>query len=118
MPPDWERPSRSKGEPQANKKQSSPKAAKTSASKKDTYKIYGKKAGQPVHTRVKGKVYVPTGQTKFVPGNAARISINNDKAKVSAVDGDWTQTWSPTDENVASLIDRLVLENIVKSAFV
>jgi curved DNA-binding protein CbpA len=104
-PPAANEPNKSKPEPGAAGKE---------------YKIYGRKAGKPVHTRYKGRVYTPSGQTKFKPGNKAQVGLGSDgRLSVHGKDpqsGNWTQSWDETNESLKTTINNLVLEFIVEQA--
>jgi curved DNA-binding protein CbpA len=84
---------------------------------KKTYKVYGRKAGRPVHTRYKGKAYGPGPKTntQFVPGQDAEVSMDGEKLRVKKTTSDHTQTWDPVDE-ARRVIDELVIEHIVRVA--
>lgn len=78
-----------------------PRVPREPAPRKDreSYKIYGKKGGQPVHTRLKGRAYTPTGETGFKPGDSAKLARGDgDTLAVSTMGGDRTQVWSGYDE--------------------
>lgn len=62
---------------------------------KKTYKIYGKLKSAPVHTRLKGKAYVGSKETKFSPGEQANVEPEGDKLRVKKVDSDHSQLWDP-----------------------
>ena len=69
---------------------------------KASYKVYkgGARYGnKPVVTRVKGRVYGPSGETKFSPNDQAVASVDGDKLKVKKPDSDHTQSWDPVDES-------------------
>lgn len=67
----------------------------TSTGIKKTYKIYGKLKSAPVHTRLKGKAYVGSKETKFSPGEQANVEPEDDKLRVKKVDSDHSQLWDP-----------------------
>jgi len=65
---------------------------------KETYKVYpggARYAGAPVVTRVKGKVYRGPHDSKFKPGEQARVGLDGDKLRVTKTDSDHAQTWEP-----------------------
>ena len=66
------------------------------------YKIYkgGAKYGdKPVVTRYKGKVYGPSGETRFSPNEQGMVSPSTDgKLTVKKADSDHTQTWDSVGE--------------------
>ena len=65
---------------------------------KINYKIYGRKAGKPAHTRLKGQAYGAPADTQFAPGEQAVIQATDDgKLKVKKVGGDHEQTWDPVE---------------------
>lgn len=73
----------------------------TRGGKKTTYKIYnGTGTGKavtgssPIHTRIKGKVYAPTGISKFRPGRTAAVEPDGEDLKVSDPDTGHTQKWT------------------------
>jgi len=83
------------------------KPAQARGGNKTTYKIYpgGKRFdGKPVHTRLKGQAYAPSGQTQFKPGEQGVLSVDNGKLKVKKPDSDHTQTWDPVDESARPIL--------------
>ena len=69
--------------------------------KKSTYKIYnGTGTGKavtgssPIHTRIKGKVYAPTGISKFRTGQQAAVEPDGEDLKVSDPSTGHTQKWT------------------------
>ena len=65
---------------------------------KVSYKIYGRKAGKPAHTRLKGQAYGAPTDTQFTPGELAVLQGTDDgKLKVKKVGGDHEQTWDPVE---------------------
>ena len=85
---------------------------KARASKK-TYKIYGSKRGKPIHTRVGGRVYIPTGQSKFSKGDNPEVVVGSDgRASVIDPQTGHTQYWDGFDE-VKTWVNDLVIEALV-----
>lgn len=81
---------------------------------KATYKIYGahhdaQLGTSPLHTRIKGKVYIPTQASKFKKGDEAEIAVEpgGKKLSVKKPDSDHTQTWTAK-ESFELLIHDLV----------
>jgi hypothetical protein len=65
---------------------------------KVSYKIYGRKAGKPAHTRLKGQAYGAPADTQFTPGELAVLQATDDnKLKVKKIQGDHEQTWDPVE---------------------
>lgn len=81
---------------------------------KSVYKIYGKKGGKPVHTRLKGRAYIPGGdETSFKPGMQASLSASDgDSINVKDPSSDHTQSWVGVDEGLKRLIRAMVTEAI------
>lgn len=92
-----------------------PAAAKAA---KSSYKIYPgsrKYGGKPVVTRVKGKVYGPSGETQFSPNEQGEMSVGTDgKLSVKKQGSDHTQTWDPVEESGSPKHDALVREALKK----
>lgn len=88
------------------------RAAKTS------YKIYPgskKYGGKPVVTRVKGKVYGPSGETQFKPNEQGEMSLGDDgKLSVKKPGSDHTQVWDYVEESGSPRHDALVREALRK----
>jgi len=68
---------------------------------KTTYKVYnGTGTGKavtgssPIHTRIKGRVYAPTGISKFKPNDKASVAIDPDGKSAKVTDGDRSQVWT------------------------
>lgn len=68
---------------------------------KSTYKVYnGTGTGKPVigsspiHTRIKGKVYAPTGISKFKANDKPTVAIEPDGKSAKVSDGDRSQVWT------------------------
>lgn len=100
------------GTPPPSAKRPEP-TGKARASKKN-YKVYGPKRGAKIHTRVGGRVYIPTGQTKFSKGDNPEVAVGSDgRASVMDPKTGHTQTWDGFDEAV-KYINRLVLEAVMK----
>lgn len=81
---------------------------------KPTYKIYGahhdaKLGSSPLHTRIKGKVYIPTQTSRFKKGDDAEVAVEpgGKKLSVKKPDSDHTQTWTAK-ESFELLIHDLV----------
>lgn len=65
---------------------------------KVSYKIYGRKAGKPAHTRLKGQAFGAPNDTQFAPGELASLQGTDDgKLKVKKLQGDHEQTWDPVE---------------------
>lgn len=86
--------------------------------KKTSYKIYnGTGTGKavtgssPIHTRIKGKVYAPTGISKFRPGKTAAVEPDGEDLKVSDPDTGHTQKWTKRESFERLLRDFVKLVN-------
>ena len=83
------------GEPAAAREPREPGAPR---GPKVSYKIYGRKAGKPAHTRLKGQAYGAPMDTQFAPGELASLQATDDgKLKVKKMQGDHEQTWDPVE---------------------
>lgn len=87
--------------PAPAKPAATPAAPAAKGGKKTTYKIYnGTGTGKavtgssPIHTRIKGKVYAPTGISKFRTGQKAAVEPDGEDLKVSDPDTGHTQKWT------------------------
>lgn len=87
--------------------------ASVSSGKKELYKIYGpqhspKSGSTQLSTRVKGRVYVPSGPSRFKKGQQARMAVDGDRLSVSDPESNHTQKWKAFEALVrefVSLID-------------
>lgn len=103
--------------PKGQKPEQKPPTGKGQPGKKD-YKIYGKKGKAPVHTRFGGKVYAPTGPTRFRNGDKASVGLGSDgRLGVHSQDGR-NQTWDASNESVQVLVDEMVTQFIVEQMIV
>ena len=85
----------------------------TSPQSKSSYKIYGRNKGSPLHTRIKGRAFMPTGASKFHVGDKASISFDDkDNIKVKNDDTGHTQSWKG--ESFDRLIDDMLIEVLFK----
>lgn len=95
----------------------SPPVDKVARQKSDrsVYKIYGKKGDKPVHTRLKGRAYIPTSDSKFKSGMQAKVTKGeDDSVAVSDPSSDHTQTWAGFDEGFRALVHKLIKEELSK----
>lgn len=121
QPPSWDevqRRSQAK-EPAASSK---PKAQapnrQPTQPKNKSYKIYGRKAGKPIHTRIGGVVYAPTKTSRFKQGDTASVAVGSDgRATIHNPSTGHTQTWDRAQEGLRRIVDRLVFEAIIIEAF-
>lgn len=74
---------------------SKPKPTPSTSNSDKTYKIYGRKAGAPAHTRYKGKAYHAGKDTSFKNGESARVAPDGKNLKVTKADDDYSQLWNP-----------------------
>lgn len=115
------------GEPpsqeQSKKRTSSDSPKTTKSEPNSSYKIY-KGTGTPgktvvgrsaIHTRIKGRVYMPTGTSKFSPGDKGSISFDDkDNIKVKNDNTGHTQSWKA--ESIDSIIDDVLIEVLFKNS--
>jgi hypothetical protein len=84
---------------------------------KSAYKVYGGTGGTgkaspgspSIHTRIKGKVYAPTGESQFSVGDGAEVSLGTDgkTLQMKKPDSDHTQSWAARES-----IERVVRDMI------
>lgn len=86
------------------------------SSSKTTYKIYGKKGTAPVHTRYLGKVYAPSGPTKFKQGDSANVARGTDnRLSVNDPKTGHTQAWDEKNESrLMNTINELIVEHLTE----
>jgi hypothetical protein len=84
-------------------------AAKSTKGPKDAYKIYGRNGPTPVHTRIKGRVFRPTGVSQFKNGDRAAINMDDkDTISVKNAETGHTQYWKG--ESFNRFIDKIIAE--------
>lgn len=84
---------------------------------KTSYKVYGGTGGtgrtppgaSSIHTRIKGKVFMPTAKSQFGVGDAADVTVSDDGKTLTLKkpDGDHTQTWAAR-EGVERVIRQMI----------
>lgn len=83
---------------------------------KTSYKIYGRKGKSPVHTRFGGKVYTPGNNSSFRAGDSANVAVGSDgRLSVNDTTTGRSQTWDASNEAVARMIDRAVIDYLFES---
>ena len=93
--------------PAAAKKPAKP--AKPAKGPKSAYKIYGRNGPTPVHTRIKGRVFRPTGDSRFQNGDRASIAFSDpDTISVKDDQSGHTQSWKG--EAFTRRIDKIIAE--------
>jgi hypothetical protein len=86
-----------------------PRAPEPTKPKKDLYKVYGKKGEAPVHTRFKGKPYVPSQRSRFSSGDRVALDVDADnKLSVKDPTSGHTQTWDSANESFERVMGKLL----------
>ena len=107
------RPSQTSARPHSSPRQTSRRTS--SSGPKSTYKIYGKIGNSPLHTRIKGRVFTPTGASRFRVGDRPSVSFK-DKDYINVKNNDTGHTQSWKGESFVKLTDDILIEILLSDA--
>lgn len=97
----------------AEKQQQQKQQQQQQRSVKTTYKIYGRKGSSAVHTRYRGRVYVPsTNKSEFRPGDVVNVSIGSD-GRLTVSNNKIHEIWDFINEALIHSIDNLIFEYVM-----
>ena len=81
-------------------------------SKKEFYRVYGRRGASPVHTRYRGKVYGPIGSSIFRNGDRIKVMLGSDGRLVVSTPNGKHEIWDLRENFVIGLED-MILECII-----